>query len=80
MASITIRNLDDAVKQSLRVRAAQHGRSMEEEARDILRRAVEAHAPSENLGLAIHRRFAKEGGVEVDLPDRSSSRETPTFD
>ena len=80
MASITIRNLDDAVKQSLRVRAAQHGRSMEEEAREILRRAVEAQAPSGNLGLAIHRRFAKEGGVDLDLPERSSVRETPTFD
>jgi len=37
MASITIRNLDDDVKHRLRVRAAEHGRSMEEEARDILR-------------------------------------------
>lgn len=37
MASITIRNLDDEVKRRLRVRAAEHGRSMEEEAREILR-------------------------------------------
>jgi plasmid stability protein len=37
MASITIRNLEDAVKQRLRVRAAEHGHSMEEEARNILR-------------------------------------------
>ena len=41
MASITIRNLDDAVKSKLRVRAATNGRSMEEEARTILREAVE---------------------------------------
>jgi plasmid stability protein len=40
MASITIRNLDDDIKQRLRVRAAEHGRSMEEEARDILRRVM----------------------------------------
>ena len=40
MASITIRNLDPAVKDRLRVRAAEHGRSMEEEARLILRRVV----------------------------------------
>ena len=39
MASITIRNLDDDIKQRLRLRAAMHGRSMEEEARDILRAA-----------------------------------------
>ena len=62
MASITIRNLDDAVKQNLRVRAAQHGRSMEEEARDILRRAVELQDPVGNLGASIHRRFAPHGG------------------
>ena len=80
MASITIRNLDDAVKRSLRVRAAERGRSMEEEARDILRRAVEARAPAENLGLAIHRRFAEQGGLELDLPERSAVRETPSFD
>ena len=40
MASITIRNLDDGLKRRLRVRAAENGRSMEEEARDILRRTV----------------------------------------
>ncbi len=37
MASITIRNLDGDIMQRLRVRAAEHGCSMEEEARDILR-------------------------------------------
>ncbi len=42
MASITIRNLDDDIKHLLRVRAAEHGRSMEEEARDILRRNLAA--------------------------------------
>ena len=40
MASITIRNLDDAVKTRLRVRAAGNRRSMEEEVRLILREAV----------------------------------------
>ena len=40
MASITIRNLDDDVKTRLRVRAAGNGRSMEEEARLILRAVV----------------------------------------
>ncbi len=45
MASITIRNLDDDIKHRLRVRAAEHGRSMEEEARDILRRLMGEIAP-----------------------------------
>ena len=66
MASITIRNLDDDVKRRLRVRAAEHGRSMEEEARDILRQGVGQPNAPRNLGQAIHARFAALGGI--DLP------------
>jgi plasmid stability protein len=80
MASITIRNLDDAVKQRLRMRAAEHGRSMEEEARDILRRAVGRTHPSANLGETIHRRFAALGGLEPDLPPREPMPEPPCFE
>ncbi|MFQ8433292.1 FitA-like ribbon-helix-helix domain-containing protein [Amaricoccus sp. W119] len=79
MASITIRNLDDQLKRQLRVRAAEHGRSMEEEAREILRQAVGASAVSRDLGQAIHRRFAAIGGVELELPERGPMRETPEF-
>ena len=53
MASITIRNLDDDVKTQLRVRAAGNGRSMEEEARLILRHAVERRNAPRNLAAAI---------------------------
>jgi len=53
MASITIRNLDDDIKHLLRVRAAEHGRSMEEEARDILRRVMGEIAPPRNLAASI---------------------------
>lgn len=53
MASITIRNLDDDIKQRLRVRAAENGRSMEEEARDILRRVMGDATPQRNLAAAI---------------------------
>ena len=79
MASLTIRDLDDAVKTKLRVRAAQHGRSMEEEARIILRSALAIQAP-ENLAEAIRRRFEPLGGVELDVPPREKEREPPTFD
>lgn len=72
MASITIRNLDEALKRNLRIRAAEHGRSMEEEARDILRQAMSRPAPTADLGLAIHRRFAALGGVDLDLPPREA--------
>ena len=62
MASITIRNLDDGLKRRLRIRAAENGRSMEEEVRDILRRTVGESPPPNDLGRAIHARFAALGG------------------
>jgi plasmid stability protein len=68
MAVMTIRNIDDAIKKRLRVRAAVNGRSMEDEARDILRSALSTDDPRpRNLGQAIHERFGPLGGV--DLPD-----------
>lgn len=78
MASITIRRLDDSVKKRLRLRAAQHGTSMEDEARRILRTALadqEAAAP--NLAQAIRNRFEPLGGVELRLPPRQPMREPP---
>ncbi len=79
MASITIRNLDDAIKQRLRVRAAENGRSMEEEARDILRRAMGEGASPRNLAAAIRARVAPSGGFDIDLPAREPMREPPDF-
>lgn len=76
MASLTIRNLDDALKERLRVRAAKHARSMEEEAREILRISLATRAGSGgNLATAIRRRFAELGGVDLELPARDSIRE-----
>ncbi|OYX55770.1 MAG: plasmid stabilization protein [Brevundimonas subvibrioides] len=70
MAVMTIRNIDDAIKNRLRLRAAMHGRSMEDEARDILRSALSTEIPRpRNLGQAINERFGALGGV--DLPDLS---------
>ena len=81
MASITVRNLDDDVKQRLRVRAAVNGRSMEAEAREILKTALAVEAgPTKNLGTAIHELFAPYGGVELDIPPREPMRDPPTFD
>jgi plasmid stability protein len=70
MASITIRRFE-SVKKRLRLRAARHGRSMEDEARRILRAALadqEAGVP--NLAHAIRRRFEPLGGLELELPPR----------
>lgn len=80
MASITIRNLDEAVKRKLRLRAAGRNRSMEEEARDILRTALaEETAPRRNLADIIRRRIEPLGGVELVLPSRGPIREPPDF-
>ena len=79
MASITIRNLDEGVKRRLRVRAAENGRSMEEEARDILGRSVGEAPLPKDLGRAIHARFAALGGVELELPERGPMRPPPEF-
>ena len=80
MASITIRNLDESVKRQLRLRAAQRNRSMEDEARDILRTAL-AQEPArlENLADAIRRRVEPLGGIELPLPPRGPMREPPDF-
>lgn len=80
MASITIRNIDDEVKTRLRVRAAQNGRSMEEEARRILREAVRRKQDSQDLARLIGARFGPLGGVELELPPREPGREPPIFD
>ncbi|MFO1118193.1 MAG: plasmid stabilization protein [Beijerinckiaceae bacterium] len=79
MASITIRNLEDDLKRRLRVRAAESGRSMEEEAREILRQVVGVAAPR-NLAAAIRARVAPFGGVDLELPSREPMRAPPLFD
>jgi len=71
MASITIRQLPETTKRKLRMRAAEHGRSMEQEAREILK--VELAKPprtGKDLVDAIRRRFAPYGGVELEIPPR----------
>ncbi len=80
MTSITIRNLDDSLKRRLRVRAAEHNRSMEEEARDILRCALaESAEPKDNLADGIRRIIEPLGGVELPSLPRGPIREPPDF-
>jgi len=79
MASLTVRNIDASIKASLRMSAAEHGRSMEEEVRQILKQFLLRKRASAGIGSRISRRFAVVGGV--DLPDvrRSSPRRPPPF-
>lgn len=78
--TLTIRDLDPAVKERLRVRAARAGRSMEEEVRIILRLAVEttSNQPS-HLADRIHALFAPLGGLELELPPREPMPEPLKF-
>jgi len=78
LASITIRNLDAHTKARLRVRAAHRQRSMEEEARNILRTALaENDSAPHDLAAAIGARFRPLGGVDLALPAREPMREPP---
>ena len=80
MASITIRKLDERVKTKLRVRAAHHGRSMEEEAREILKNVLIAdESRAQNLAQAIRRHIEPFGGVELSLPKRQPIRYPPVL-
>jgi plasmid stability protein len=80
MASITIRKLEERVKANLRVRAAHHGRSMEEEAREILRCALAGQEPSaQNLAQSLRKHVEPFGGVELALPRRQRVRRPPAF-
>ena len=74
MAQLIVRNLENAVKVRLQRRAKRHGRSMEEEARDILRNAVnEEDTPRLGLGTEIASLFTKVG-LESDIPELREAR------
>lgn len=74
MASLTIRNFDDDLKQRLRLQAARHGASMEQEVRDILRRAVQAQADGVGFAQKIHQRFAGLNAEALPIPQRRAAR------
>lgn len=82
MGTLTIRKLDDDVKARLRLRAASHGRSMEEEARTILGEALAEQPRNQGQQLvdAFREAFGPLGGVDLELPSRQSMREPPSFD
>jgi plasmid stability protein len=69
MAQLVVRNLDDEVKLRLQRRASRHGRSMEEEVRDILRDALkEDDSAGRGLGTEIASLFTKTG-LRADIPE-----------
>ncbi|HEY5175892.1 MAG TPA: hypothetical protein VII95_10055 [Terriglobales bacterium] len=81
MAQFVVRSIENAVKQRLQRRAARHGRSMEEEVREILRSAVnQEEDPFGGLGTEIAALFAKAGLVS-DIPElRGRAIKPATFE
>lgn len=78
MATLTIRDLDDGLKQRLRIRAAHSNRSMEEEVRQILRAALAQETePATNLAERIRDRFKALGDVALPVPAREPLRPPP---
>lgn len=83
MSSITIRNLDDKLKASLRMRAARHGLSMEQEVRNILQNTLAADSSNSNglaFALRIHQRFQGLAVDDLPLAERLDVRPVPNFD
>ena len=72
MAAVSIRDLDDSVREKLRVRAARHGRSMEAEMRAILTAAVRDDDSGQGLFSALVDRFVDLGGVDLEVPPRAT--------
>ena len=75
MATMTIHNLDDGLKLRLRVRAAMHGRSVEEEACEILRRAIGEADPPSDIASGVGTRIADPDRAELDLAAREAIRD-----
>lgn len=73
MAAVSVRDLDETVRERLRVRAARHGRSMEAEIRAILTEAVSPSTDPRGLAQTLLARFGDLGGVELELPSRAEA-------
>jgi plasmid stability protein len=73
MSTLTIRNVEPVIKDKLRMAAAAHGRSMEEEVRSILRTVLNQTTVSKGVGSRVHARFAALGDMDLILPDRADT-------
>ena len=80
MVSIIIQDLDESLKAKLQLRAAQYGRSIEEEIQMILTTVLENEVSPKNLGERIHQRFLSVGGFDLPEIEREPVRDLPLFD
>lgn len=80
MGSITVRNLDESIKAGLRLRAASHGWSMEQEVRDILQRTLQPEqAQATSFAERVNQRFKGLGAEQMPVPQRQPARLPPDF-
>lgn len=79
MAGLTIRNIDESLKARLRLSAAENGRSMEEEVRQILKQFLLQKRCGEGIGSRIAKRFGPIGGVDLPKVPRSVPRQPPSM-
>ncbi len=79
MATITIRNIDDEIKTRLRLQAAQHGRSMEQEVREILSRALMSKRNQPAFAQRIQQRFSALKLDALPIPERQPARIPPSM-
>ncbi|MEQ1535320.1 MAG: plasmid stabilization protein [Burkholderiaceae bacterium] len=80
MNTIRVKILEPDLTAKLRLAAASHGRTMEEEARSILHEHFKESAPIGGMGDRMHARFAAIGGIELELPSRAGAPRFATFD
>jgi plasmid stability protein len=74
MSGLTIRNLDDQLKTLLRMQAARHSCSIEQEARDIMRQGVQVQPAGAGFAQKIHQRFTGLNADELPIPKRRAAR------
>ena len=79
MAVLTIRDFDESLKAKLRIRAAEHGRSMEAEVRAILAAVLTKSDSGPGMGTRIRQRFADLDDVSFELPQRAESPRATEF-
>jgi plasmid stability protein len=79
MAILTVRNVEDSIKAKLRLVAAEHGHSMEEEVRQILKHALINECQDKGLASRINQHFIEVGGVSLPLRSSSLPRSAPDF-
>ena len=79
MAVLTIRDFDESLKAKLRIRAAEHGRSMEAEVRAILTAVLTKSDSGPGMGTRIRQRFADVEEVSVELPQRTERARAAEF-